>query len=134
MRKQITGLALSCGCALMPLSAVAQGTSEQRAACAGDAMRLCGQFIPDVDRITSCMINMRRDLSPPVARCSTRREDEVHTQLKQHETACAGAVERSANIQPHKHLNQGEGETAPLRRKEDFSGCPHPTRTLLPSD
>ena len=65
MRKQITGLALSCGCALMPLSAVAQGTSEQRAACAGDAMRLCGQFIPDVDRITSCMINMRRDLSPP---------------------------------------------------------------------
>jgi hypothetical protein len=65
VRKPITGLALLCGFALMPLSAVAQGTPEQRAACAGDATRLCGQFIPDVDRITSCMIKVRRDLSPP---------------------------------------------------------------------
>jgi hypothetical protein len=44
--------------------AVAQGTPEQRAACEGDAQRLCGQFIPDVQRITACMQTNRRYLSP----------------------------------------------------------------------
>jgi hypothetical protein len=44
--------------------APAQGTPEQRAACEGDAMRLCSQFIPDVQRITACMSGKRRYLSP----------------------------------------------------------------------
>jgi hypothetical protein len=30
-------------------------TPEQQQLCQGDAMRLCGEFIPDVDRITACM-------------------------------------------------------------------------------
>ena len=30
-------------------------TAEQQQLCQGDAMRLCGEFIPDVDRITACM-------------------------------------------------------------------------------
>jgi hypothetical protein len=57
-------LAALCAFALMPVPAASQGTPEQRAACEGDATRLCGQFIPDVDRITSCMTQMRRYLSP----------------------------------------------------------------------
>ena len=65
IRKEITGLttgvALSCSFAVV---ALAQGTPEQRIACAGDATRLCGQFIPDIDRIKSCMIQMRRHVSP----------------------------------------------------------------------
>jgi hypothetical protein len=64
MRKLIAGVAVSCGFALLPLSVAAQGTPEQRAACEGDARRLCGQYIPDVNRITSCMVQMRRHLSP----------------------------------------------------------------------
>jgi hypothetical protein len=44
--------------------AVAQGTPEQRAACEGDATRLCGEFVPDVQRITACMQAKRRYLSP----------------------------------------------------------------------
>jgi hypothetical protein len=48
---------------LMSIPVAAQGTPEQRAACQGDAQRLCGQFIPDVDRITSCMIQRQRYLS-----------------------------------------------------------------------
>jgi hypothetical protein len=44
--------------------AAAQGTPEQRAACEGDAQRLCGQYIPDVDRITACMKKNYRQLSP----------------------------------------------------------------------
>jgi hypothetical protein len=44
--------------------AAAQGTPEQRAACEGDAMRLCGQYGGDVQRITACMSQHRRYLSP----------------------------------------------------------------------
>ena len=55
----LVGLALL----VLPLAAAAQGTPEQRAACEGDAMRLCSQFVPDVDRITACMAKNRRYLS-----------------------------------------------------------------------
>ena len=38
-------------------------TSEQAQLCSGDAMRLCGSEIPDVDRITACMMKKRAQLS-----------------------------------------------------------------------
>jgi hypothetical protein len=40
-------------------------TPEEQQACSGDAMRLCGPEIPDVDRITACMIRNKSQLSPP---------------------------------------------------------------------
>jgi hypothetical protein len=46
-----------------PSPAAAQGTPEQRAACSDDAQRVCGQYIPDVDRIVACMKRNRRHLS-----------------------------------------------------------------------
>ncbi len=63
--RPITGLAGLFGLALILLSlpAAAQGTPEQRAACEGDAMRLCSQFT-DVQQITACMQKNRRFLSP----------------------------------------------------------------------
>ena len=63
-RRLITIAAALLGCALLSLPAAAQGTPEQRAACEGDAQRLCGQYIPDVNRITACMSQKRRYLSP----------------------------------------------------------------------
>jgi hypothetical protein len=39
-------------------------TPEQQQACTGDAMNLCGEFVPDVDRITACMIQKKAQLSP----------------------------------------------------------------------
>jgi len=60
----ITGAAALLGVALMSLPALAQGTQEQRDACQDDAMRLCQQFVPDVDRITACMARHRAQLSP----------------------------------------------------------------------
>jgi type II secretory pathway component PulL len=56
----LAGLALWLG--MSP--AAAQGTPEQRAACEADAMRLCQEFVPDVQRITACMSQKRRHLSP----------------------------------------------------------------------
>jgi hypothetical protein len=37
---------------------------EQQQACTPDAMRLCSAYIPDVDRITVCMIQKKSQLSP----------------------------------------------------------------------
>lgn len=39
-------------------------TPEQEQACSGDAFRLCGADIPDVDRITACMIRNKSQLTP----------------------------------------------------------------------
>ncbi|HXO68821.1 MAG TPA: hypothetical protein VN838_07650 [Bradyrhizobium sp.] len=41
-----------------------QGTPEQQAACQPDVMRLCGQFIPDVDRIVACLKYNEPNLNP----------------------------------------------------------------------
>jgi hypothetical protein len=38
-------------------------TAEQEQMCSGDAMRLCGEFIPSVDRITACMVQKYSQLS-----------------------------------------------------------------------
>jgi hypothetical protein len=39
-------------------------TPEQQQACSDDAMRLCGAYVPDVDRITACMVQNKSQLSP----------------------------------------------------------------------
>ncbi len=43
--------------------AAAQGTPQQQQACAPDAQRLCGEFIPDVPKIQACMSRKRAQLS-----------------------------------------------------------------------
>ncbi len=55
------------GLLLMGLSVAAaqDGTPEARQACAPDAMRLCSDVIPDVPKITKCMIAKYRELSRP---------------------------------------------------------------------
>jgi hypothetical protein len=63
--QQIFGLVAAA--ALMvygPTSAFAQGTDQQRDACTPDAFRLCGQFIPDADRVAACLRNAGPRLSP----------------------------------------------------------------------
>jgi hypothetical protein len=46
--------------------AAGQGyTPEQEQACSGDAFRLCGAEIPDVARVTACMVARKSELSPP---------------------------------------------------------------------
>ena len=39
-------------------------TFEQQQACMGDAFRLCSSEIPDVDRVTGCMVKRQSELSP----------------------------------------------------------------------
>jgi hypothetical protein len=60
----VSRAALPAGLLLLGLhSASAQGTPEARQACTPDAMRLCSDFIPDVPKITKCMMRNYRNLS-----------------------------------------------------------------------
>ena len=50
--------------ALAALGTAAQAhTAEQEQMCTGDAMRLCSSEIPDVERVTACMVQKRAQLS-----------------------------------------------------------------------
>jgi hypothetical protein len=39
-------------------------SSDAQQMCTGDAMRLCGHEVPNVQRITACMVKQRANLSP----------------------------------------------------------------------
>jgi hypothetical protein len=58
-----TGFLLAFSLSFLSIDAHAY-TPEQQQACMGDAMQLCGDFVPDVDRVTACMIRKRSQLSP----------------------------------------------------------------------
>ena len=38
--------------------------SEAQQMCTGDALRLCGHEVPNVQRITACMVRLRAQVSP----------------------------------------------------------------------
>lgn len=40
-------------------------TAEQEQACTSDAFRLCSSEIPNVQRVTACMVAKKSQLSPP---------------------------------------------------------------------
>lgn len=55
---------LMAGCG----AAHAQGyTANEQALCTDDAFRLCSAAIPDVDRVTACMVQKQAQLSPGCA-------------------------------------------------------------------
>src|ERR1700712_5831074 len=56
-RRIYLGAAVSVALSIMGQNAAfaQQGTPEQQQACQPDVMRLCGNFIPDVDRIVACL-------------------------------------------------------------------------------
>ena len=55
---------IATGFAFAMLTTASQAyTPEQEQMCTGDAMRLCGEAIPDVERVTACMIQKRAMLS-----------------------------------------------------------------------
>ena len=56
-------LAMAFTASLLATAAYAY-TPEQQQACTPDAFRLCGDAIPDVDRVTACMIARKSQLSP----------------------------------------------------------------------
>jgi hypothetical protein len=70
-RTPLLGLAALLLLLLAPLAAASaqgfgnyQGNRDDQQACQDDVFRLCGEFVPDQDRIVACLITRKRDLSP----------------------------------------------------------------------
>ena len=64
-RKFQLGLMFAMALSVSMLPGVGQAyTQEEEQACSGDAFRLCGADIPDVDRVTACMIRNKSQLTP----------------------------------------------------------------------
>ena len=60
------GLLLATALSILPGAGHAY-TGEEQQACTGDAFRLCMGAIPDVDRVTACMVAKKSQLSPGCA-------------------------------------------------------------------
>ena len=60
------GLALAVAASLSSLASTSSFayTAEAQQMCTGDAFRLCSSEIPNIPKITACMIKHRSDLSP----------------------------------------------------------------------
>jgi hypothetical protein len=56
-------LAAALAMSILPTTSYAY-TAEEQQACSSDAFRLCSSDIPDVDRVTACMIRNKSELSP----------------------------------------------------------------------
>jgi len=64
-RKFQFGLMLATALAALVVPSAGQAyTPEEEQACSNDAFRLCGPEIPDVDRVTACMIRNKSQLTP----------------------------------------------------------------------
>ena len=77
-------LAMGLAVTLLPTRSEAY-TADQQQACTPDAFRLCGPEIPDVDRITACMIRNKAQLSPQCRaffRAGPEREEVVERSVR----------------------------------------------------
>lgn len=106
-RKFQFGLMLATAFSVFVWPAVSRAyTPEQQQACSSDAMRLCSAFIPDVDRITGCMIQNKSQLSPE-CRVYFRPEPEL---------AASPGAGRPLSIRPE---NSGRGARSRKSRDAD---------------
>ena len=70
MKISSMGCAVGLAVALFAMAGASPAAAQDpRAAelCTPDVMRLCNEFVPDVDRITACMQKKRRQLSSECA-------------------------------------------------------------------
>jgi hypothetical protein len=88
----VTTLSCSLSVLMWPVPGRAY-TAEEQQACSDDAFRLCSAEIPDVDRITVCMIRNKSRLSPG-CRVFFRRDPE----------AAPAEAGRPLSIRPGKHV------------------------------
>jgi hypothetical protein len=81
-----TLFALATTAIAIPTSPGFAFSSEAQQMCSGDAMRLCSSEIPDIPRITACMVRNRSQVSPG-CRAVMDREHAAATSRKREATA-----------------------------------------------
>ena len=102
----VAGLSLALAVLVLPRAGFAY-TQEEQQACTPDAMRLCGEFVPNVDAITACMIKKKAQLSPQCA-VFFRRGPEPREQRAGKPTQIAPkAAKKTAKPAPKKKSTEG---------------------------
>jgi hypothetical protein len=109
LKKSLAAASLSLALAVLvqPGTGLAY-TPEQQQACTPDAMRLCGEFVPNVDAITACMIQKKAQLSPPCA--AYFRRGPGPSQVR------AGAP---TNIKPHTAMKSTKPKPTKKKKTDD---------------
>ncbi|WP_314951484.1 hypothetical protein [Bradyrhizobium cosmicum] len=111
LRKSV--LAAMSGLALAVLVHPGAGfayTQEEQQACTPDAMRLCGEFVPNVDAITACMIQKKSQLSPQ-CRAFFRPSPEPGM-------AAAPRAGKPTSIAPKSSAKAAKKSTKPAKKKK----------------
>ncbi|WOH51771.1 hypothetical protein [Bradyrhizobium sp. sBnM-33] len=91
------GLLLATALAVSISPAVSQTyTPEQEQACTGDAFRLCSSDIPDVGRVTACMVRNKSQLSPACRAHFRPEPDEIRARPVGRPTVIRPAAPRKA--------------------------------------
>ena len=109
LQRIVLSLALSIsGGIAVPYPASSQeyrGTMEQQMACTPDVMRLCGDQIPDVNRIVACL---RQNTAQLGDACRAVFESNVSTAQQAAPRLPPQAMPRPRAVQPKPHYDNDE--------------------------
>ena len=75
-------------------------TAEQQQLCTDDAFRLCSSEIPDVDRVTACMVRHKTELSPACKSVFGPAPSEARATPAPTTTATQAKASKPLNIKP----------------------------------
>jgi hypothetical protein len=89
-------------------------SQEEQQACTPDAMRLCGDFVPNVDAITACMIQKKSQLSPQ-CRAFFRPGPEPGM-------AAAPRAGKPTSIAPRNSAKAAKKTAKPVKKKKSSEG------------
>ena len=101
---------IAAGLMLGMVSAAHAYTAEQQQLCTEDAFRLCSSEIPDVDRVTACMVKHKAELSPACKSVFGPAPDEARTTSAAPVTNSSTTQVKAAkplNITPQKSKRAG---------------------------
>ena len=101
---------IAAGLMLGMVSAAHAYTAEQQQLCTDDAFRLCSSEIPDVDRVTACMVKHKAELSPACKSVFGPAPDEARTTSAAPVTNSSTTQVKAAkplNITPQKSKRAG---------------------------
>jgi hypothetical protein len=79
-------------------------TQEQEAMCTSDAFRVCGSEIPDVERVTACMVRNKSQLS---AGCRAVMDASAPSNASASYQPVSGKAAKPINLVPQKTKRAG---------------------------
>jgi hypothetical protein len=82
VRKLGIALAVAAGCVGYSSAPAGAGAQEDQNACMNDALTVCSQFVPDRDRVASCLISNRSRISPACRMALTQFNPKMASTVK----------------------------------------------------